>query len=212
MLKIGLSILIMLALPVMAHATPPVTQAQQYAPTPAPVAVPAPGVLGTPITNAMANKFYNGCIGNNTAMAQLNPGQKDMMCACLSAGMQANLMVEDVTNMNNLKTSKGRNAMEKMLTTVYLPCAMIPIKDGIRAECTRRTAANPRYASVGAQYCGCLTDRMINYVEMMGIPEVMYTLQTTGQLNEPFDVLTNGPGYNKALVDSYMKCFNGQMP
>lgn len=182
--------------------------------TPTPTLTPRPNTDAageTPVTVEQANKFYDGCVSNNLALTQLNPLQRGYLCACVSTGMQAYMNMSDLTLMNDLKTPDGRASMGKFLDKVYFPCAMQPIEEGVRHECASRIAGSP-YGAVGRAACDCLAKRMINYVTVVGVPQVIYSLNLTGKIGDPLDVLTNSGGYTQELVRSYSTCFNGATP
>jgi hypothetical protein len=167
---------------------------------------------GTAISNQQATAFFNQCRGEPVALQGFSPMQRELFCACTAANIQKNLVVEDIQAMANTQTTAGRAALAKMLETVHFPCSLRPIEDSVRQECIARAARNPQFAQAGQRYCGCLANRMINYVRTVGVKDTLRNLAATGQLVEPMGVLQQSSGYNNELLSSYYTCFNGVLP
>lgn len=196
-----------------ASPVPTATTPQAHVPsvpaTTPPSLMPSPS---TPVSDQQANAFYAQCRDNPTGLQQLTPPQREYLCRCLGAGLKAEMNVEDVRQMRDRATPVGRAALVKMMGKVYFPCTLKPIEDSVRAECERRAAANPTFASGGQQYCGCLANKMVSYVQKVGVPETLYRLISTGEMMEPFDALTSSSGYSQELLRGYYDCFGGVLP
>jgi hypothetical protein len=180
---------------------------------PAPVLAPAVKTMpqGTPLDNAAANKIYAECIDDPFKFNRINPISRDLLCSCLSAGYQAEMTVEDMDQLKKVTTPAGRAVYARMLEKVYFPCATPAIEESLKAECAKRAAAGDMGLNTKSS-CRCVFNRMTGYVSKIGIPQLLYSAQSSGQIGEPFDVLTNSGEYSRTLIESYYTCFNGRVP
>ena len=159
-----------------------------------------------------ANVFYEQCRDNQLSLQQLNPVQRELLCSCVSAGMQAEMKVGDLRAMLTPNTPSGQKAALKMMDKVYFPCALPPLHDNIHADCMTRAKGNAEFASTADAKCECVSAKMVSYIRTVGIPETLYRLSVNPDVPEPLDALTNGGGYSQELVRNYYSCFDNKLP
>lgn len=164
-----------------------------------------------PIDNIMANKIYSECTNDRFRFQGLNPIDHGFICSCLSTGYQSELTVEEYKSMTQYKDGAGRKVYERMLGTVYFPCITMPLKRNILQDCLRRSSLGGM-GDATRSGCNCVVRKIANYIEKIGIPQILLEAARHKTFTEPYGALVNGGEYQSALTNSYYACFNGRVP
>jgi len=156
----------------------------------------------TPVTQEMANSYYQNCMVQNApGMTNESKGQ---MCTCTSTRMMQAMSVEDIKNMRR-NDQTGRLVLNKMLVQVYAPCIEYPARDHYYNTCI----ANPETAKLSKApqaLCNCLATQVSGYLKANGPRIFGEILRKNPNVTDPMSALTSDARFQKFAQEKMVGC------
>lgn len=158
----------------------------------------------TTITEDMANGYYERCIAGQSPI--MSEESQKSMCACTSAYMMENLVVEDIQAMAG-QDQQARVALNKMITEVYAPCMSDPVQDLFWTRCMEDDKIDSFGLSVTQEeLCSCVATQTGEWYEGMGRELMKKALMLNPNLEDLAEPMMRSTAFQKASYEILMQC------
>ena len=143
----------------------------------------------TPISNEMAQKYYQQCLVNSQQDGTMTEQSQKSFCTCTAQQMQKNMAVEDLVAMQGNDQS-ARNAINKVITDVNGPCMNYPLHDKVYGKCMQDVKKHT--------LCECLASGISNKLSSQTQNMMRDILAKNPNVYDPMGELMNTSEYKNA--------------
>lgn len=155
---------------------------------------------GTPVTNEMAVKYYDQCLGNAAKDGTMFEANAKNFCECTAQKMKSTLSQEELQALQGQDQS-ARNVINKILIYVNGPCMQYPINDLVLRKCMQ-DIGNERT-------CTCLSGGISTYLAKEAPRMLADVLDRDPNITDPLGALMNSPSYKIQENKIALQCASG---
>lgn len=152
---------------------------------------------GTPITNDMAQKYFNNCVAGAQKEGTMVPQNQQRFCACTAMNMQKTMTQEDLAALG-AKDKTARMALNKVLINVNGPCMGFPVHDLIQKKCMT-DLKNPAI-------CGCLSNKMGQFTAAQSQKMMPEILARNPEIYDPLTPIMESQEFQQTQQSIALSC------
>lgn len=159
---------------------------------------------GTPITDQMAEKYFENCISGAQKEGTMGPESQKKYCACTAVKMKDTMDQEDLSLLSNVG-DKARPALNKVLLNVNGPCMQYPVHDLLNKKCMS-DVKNPAI-------CSCLSNKMADFMKDISGRMLPKILADNPTIFDPITPIMESEEFQKTQQQVALSCAtnpNGQ--
>ncbi len=161
-----------------------------------------PAHAATVLNAQQVQRYYDNCKRNAAAEQRLTPETQDIFCQCTARMTQQNMSMEDIKATTG-NDQNARNAINKMMLTVYAPCMEFPVRDLIHAKCQADVAQTG--------ICTCLSSNMAKYTQAQSMKLLGDILRRNPNVFDPMGAILESQEFQAEQKRITLQCLTGNL-
>lgn len=156
----------------------------------------------TMLNAQQVQRYYDNCKRNAAAEQKLTPETQDIFCQCTARMTQQNMSMDDIKATTG-NDQNARNAINKLMISVYAPCMEFPVRDLIHTKCQADVAQTG--------ICTCLSSNMAKYTQDQAVKLLSGILVKNPNVFDPMGAILESPEFQAEQKRITLQCLTGNL-
>lgn len=158
-------------------------------------------VNATEVNKDTANKYFESCKANEDP--RFSKETQELFCACTAVKLMENYTIEDMQN-SSRQDQIGRDATNKMITSVYAPCIRYPAREYHYNSCMENSKT--RLLGNAEKICNCSADIVATTLERDAQTMLLEVIKRTPNIIDPMRAIYDDEEFQATIEKKALGC------